>query len=200
MPKRNIIVVGASAGGIDALKRFVSGLPSDLQASLFVVLHLPRWAKSELPAILSRSGPLPAMHPRQNQPVQPGMIYVAPPDFHLLLDDHKIQLWRGPTENRNRPAINALFRSAAVAHREKVVGIVLSGCLDDGTTGLWWIKRHGGVAIVQDPTESAHPQMPRNALAHVEVDYVLETPRMGPLLAQLATGPPKKEGTHGNET
>src|SRR5437870_3187372 len=112
--KRDTIVIGASAGGVEALQRLVAGLPKDLQASVFVVLHLPPWHRSNLPAILNAAGPLAADFAKHDQPVKPGHIYVAPPDYHLLTDDSRAQLWRGPKENRHRPSINALFRSAAV--------------------------------------------------------------------------------------
>jgi len=188
MAGNDIIVVGASAGGVRALQDLAAGLPPDLRASLFVVLHVPPGTRSDLPWILGRSGPLPAVQAAEDATIEPGFIYVAPPDLHLLIDDHKVHLWRGPKENRQRPSVNALFRSAAVAHGNRVTGIVLTGALDDGTTGLWWIKRHGGVCIVQDPLEAAYPDMPRSALEHVDVDYILRVSEMGALLAGLAAG------------
>ncbi|HEY1341565.1 MAG TPA: chemotaxis protein CheB, partial [Bryobacteraceae bacterium] len=138
--KPDIVVVGASSGGVEALQQFAGGLPRDFPAAVFVVLHLLPWAPSLLPDILSRAGPLTAMHAENDQPIEPGRIYVAPPDRHLLVEEDRMALWRGPKENLHRPAVNALFRSAAVAHRERVVGIVMSGALDDGSAGLWWIK------------------------------------------------------------
>src|SRR3954451_21393511 len=164
---RDIIMIGTSAGGIEPLKQIVSNLPADLPASIFVVVHLPPWHRSALPSVLSRCGRLPASHPTSGELIRPGHIYVAQPDFHLLLDEeNKIQLWRGPKENRHRPAINASFRSAAVNYRDRVIGVILSGMLDDGATGLWWIKHYGGVAVVQDPVQTQFPDMPCAALEH----------------------------------
>jgi two-component system chemotaxis response regulator CheB len=123
--------------------------------------------------------------------IEHGRIYVAPPDYHLLLDsEHKIQLWRGPKENNVRPSINALFRSAAVAFGPRVTGVILTGSLDDGTTGLWWIKRMGGVAIVQDPAEAQFPQMPRNALLHVTADYIARIAEIGRIVQELSRAAP----------
>jgi two-component system chemotaxis response regulator CheB len=184
----DIIVIGASAGGLEALQLLVAGLPQDFGATVFVVMHTPSRCRSELPAILSRSGRLPAIHPVHQQLIEPGYIYVAPPDYHLLTQDSRIQLWRGPKENRHRPAINALFRSAAVAYGKRVVGIVLSGSLDDGAAGLWWVKKHGGIGVVQDPSDARFPDMPRAVLEHVDVDYVLPASEIGPLLAELTGG------------
>ncbi len=164
------------------------GLPANLQASVFVVVHVPPGVKSELAAILSRSGPIPALQPSTGDKIERGRIYVAPPDRHLLIDDGHIELWRGPKENRFRPSVNALFRSAAVTYKERVAGVVLSGVLDDGTTGLWWVKRYGGVTIVQDPGETKFPEMVSSAMEHVEIDHIVRTNGMGKLLDQLADG------------
>jgi two-component system chemotaxis response regulator CheB len=128
---------------------------------------------------------LPALHPAGGQAIDCGTIYVAPPDYHLLLERDRVDLWRGPKENRHRPAVNALFRSAAVAFGNRVIGVVLSGLLDDGAAGLWWIKRFGGIAVVQDPEDAQSPEMPAAALEHVKVDYVLPASEIGPLLAKL---------------
>jgi two-component system chemotaxis response regulator CheB len=141
-----------------------------------------------LPAITTRNSHLPAVHAEPEQPFRHGRIYIAPPDYHLLVERDRVQLWRGPKENRHRPAINTLFRSAAVTHKHRVVGIILTGVLDDGATGLWWIKKYGGIAIVQDPHEAAFPDMPRNALDHVTVDYVARLSEMGTLLVSLVAG------------
>src|SRR5262249_3161219 len=148
----DIIVVGASAGGVEALMQLVSCLPPDLPATLFVVLHLPSHSSSALPQILRRHGQLSAVHPEDDEAFVPGTIYIAPPDHHLMLNGgHRISLTRGPRENSHRPAIDPLFRSAARAYGSRVVGIVLSGTQGDGTAGLQAIKMRGGVAIVQDP-------------------------------------------------
>jgi two-component system chemotaxis response regulator CheB len=186
--ERDIIVVGASAGGVEALIGLASVLSPDLPAAVFVVLHTPPWGRSELPQILSRSGPLPASLAADSQPFAHGHIYVAPPDYHLLLDNKRTLLWRGPKENRTRPAINPLFRSAAATHGSRVTGVVLTGVLDDGSAGLWWIRRNGGAAVVQEPSEAAFPDMPENALKYVDSAYVCGISRIGPLLTQLAKG------------
>jgi two-component system chemotaxis response regulator CheB len=186
--ERDIIVVGASAGGVEALISLVTGLPPDLPAAIFVVLHMPPWARSELPKILSSNGPLPARLAGDNQPFVSGQIYIAPPDHHLLLEKGCTLLWRGPRENRARPAINSLFRSAAGAYGSRVTGVVLSGALDDGSAGLWWIRRQGGAAVVQDPSDAAFPDMPQNALKYVDTAYVAGISEIGPLLARLARG------------
>jgi hypothetical protein len=184
-----VVVVGASAGGVEALARFVSGLPADLAASVFVVLHMPVDARSMLPLILSRSGPLPAVPAEDGAPIEPGRIYVAVPDRHLLVEPGRIRVLAGPRENSVRPAIDPLFRSAAWSYRDRVAGIVLSGVLDDGTEGLHTIKRRGGLAIVQDPADAICPAMPENAMRRVDVDYRLPAPKIGPLLATLARPP-----------
>ncbi len=185
---RDIIVVGASAGGVEALQRLAAGLPSNLPAALFFVLHRPAGYNSELAEVLTRSGPLPAKEAVSEEVFEHGRIYLAPPDYHMLLEGDRIQLWRGPKENRHRPAVNALFRSAAVAHGPRVIGVVLSGTLDDGTTGLWWIKRYGGLALVQHPESAAFPDMIYSALEHVEVDHIVKMEEMGGLIHTLVNG------------
>lgn len=186
MAKRDIIVIGASAGGIDPLKTLVHLLPRDLAAAILVVVHIAPWRRSDLPFILNHSGHIPALHPASGQIIEAGTIYVAPPDFHMLIQKDRIQLWHGPKENQHRPSVNTLFRSAAVAFKKRVVGVVLSGLLDDGSTGLWWVKEFGGLAVVQDPQEAAFPDMPQNALQNVAVDHVLTIPDMASLLASVA--------------
>jgi two-component system chemotaxis response regulator CheB len=194
--KRDIIAIGASAGGVEALQALVSTIPRDIPAALFVVLHMPSWTHSELPHVLARSGALPASHARHNEPIEHGKIYVAPPDYHLLVEKQRILLWRGPKENRHRPAVNALFRSAAVAYGERVTGVILSGALEDGSAGLWWVRRYGGAAMVQDPEEAAFPDMPRSALEHVDTAYVARLREMGALLTGLANGEEFEEWNH----
>jgi two-component system, chemotaxis family, protein-glutamate methylesterase/glutaminase len=173
MAHHDIIVIGGSAGGIQALRELVSGLPPNLPASLFVVVHVPPYAVSRLPQILSRAGRLPATHAIDGELVQRGRIYVAPPDRHLLVRQGRIALSRGPRENHSRPAIDPLFRSAARAYGSRVIGVVLSGALYDWSMGLLVVKTRGGIAIVQDPREAAVDSMPRSALELVEADYVL---------------------------
>lgn len=185
----DIIVVGASTGGVEALAQLAYALPSDLAAAVFVVLHVSPQATSYLPQILSRSGPLRAIHPADGEPICPGRIYVAPPDLHLMLESGRMQLVRGPRENRNRPAVDPLFRSAALAYGPRVIGIVLTGALDDGTAGLQTIKQRGGIAVVQDPKDALIPSMPESALEFVDVDYCLPLAKIGPMLARLAREP-----------
>src|SRR5262245_8360543 len=149
MAKRDIVVVGASAGGTEALTELVRGLPADFSATMFVVIHFPASASSMLPRILSRAGRLPALHPDDGDAFMPGRIYVARPDCHLMVRDGRLSVRRGPKENNSRPAIDPLFRSAARSAGHRVVGVVLSGNLDDGTACLVSLKQHGGIALVQ---------------------------------------------------
>ena len=179
------IVIGASAGGLEPLRDVVAQLPADLPAPVFVVMHLPPNHKSYLPEILSKTGPLPALHPTDNTKIEAGFIYVAPPDHHLLIDDGFVAVKRGPKENGFRPSIDALFRSAAYTYGAGAIGVVLSGALHDGTSGLWSIKRLGGIAIVQQPDQARYPSMPRSALEYVDADYKTQSNEIGPLLARL---------------
>jgi len=185
MPDHGIVVVGASAGGVEALADLATSLPDDLPAAVFVVLHLPATGTSALPEILRRHGPLPAAHVRDGEPIQSGRVYVAPPDHHVVLRTGHVHLSRGPRENGHRPAIDPLFRSAAREYGTRVIGVVLSGTLDDGTAGLLAIKSRGGVAVVQDPEDALYTGMPGNALEHVQVDHVASAASMGKLLASL---------------
>jgi len=196
VPSHNIVVVGASAGGVETLIKLVGSLPADLPASVLVVLHIPAQNPSLLPEILSRAGQLKAVHPKDGEAIQQGCIYVAPPDRHLLAAQGHVHLVRGPKENRLRPAIDPLFRSAAIAYGPKVVGVVLTGSLDDGTAGLRAIKRLGGVAIVQDPEEALYPSMPLSALEHVAIDYKLPVSAIGPLIVSLTRKPVDREGDY----
>ncbi|WP_018684896.1 chemotaxis protein CheB [Actinokineospora enzanensis] len=183
-PVRDLIVVGASAGGVEALGSLVSGLPAGLPAAVAVVLHMPARGSSALPRILDRLGPLPAVAARSGTPVRPGRVYAARPDHHLLVADDRFILSRGPTENGYRPSVDALFRSAAVAAGSRVVGVLLSGVLDDGVAGLVAIRRRGGLVLVQDPADALHPGMPENALRHVPTAVVLPAAEMGRWLAK----------------
>ena len=182
-----VIVVGASAGGVEAVRFLAAALPADFPAAVLVVLHIGAH-RSELPWLLNQAGPLPAVHPEDGDPVRPGRIYVAPPDRHMLVEPGRVRLTRGPRENWARPAIDPLFRSAARSYGTGAVGVVLTGGLNDGTAGLYEIKRAGGIAVVQDPADAAEPGMPRSALAHVAVDHCLPLARIGGLLVRLATG------------
>ena len=180
-----MICIGASAGGVTALQQLIGRLPAEFPASVFVVLHLPQTGTSVLPSILIRAGKLPVLHAVNNDPIVPGHIYVAPPGFHLTVERHGMRVTRGARENGNRPAIDPLFRSAALAFGPRVAGVVLSGLLDDGTVGLREIKRAGGIAIVQDPAHTPFPSMPQNALDHVVVDHCATPPAIGDFLVSL---------------
>src|SRR5215210_3284548 len=186
MSGRNIVVIGTSAGGVEALRALVTGLPADFAGSVFVVMHTAPDSPGVLAQILDRSGPLPAANAENRTRIRPGRIYVAPPDRHLLLEPGLMLTTRGPKENRFRPAVDPLFRSAAQTYGPRVVGVVMTGGLDDGTSGLWAVKRLGGTAVVQDPDEAFMPSMPLSALGQVEVDYTLPVAEIAPLLARLA--------------
>ena len=185
MAKKDIVVVGASAGGMGALEKLAAGLPADFPAAVFVVWHLSPGVKSVLPTIMSKAGPLPAAFPRDGGAIKPGRIYIGPNDHHMLLERGYIRVTKGPKENRFRPAIDPLFRSAAYIYGSRAIGVVLSGALDDGTAGLWAIKLRGGTAVVQDPMDAMHRSMPLNALDSVAVDYTLPVADMGPVLSRL---------------
>jgi two-component system chemotaxis response regulator CheB len=184
--RRDIVAVGASAGGVDALKRLVAALPSDYGGAVFVVMHISPEARSELPAILSRAGSLPAVAATDQMPIRHGHIHVAPPDHHLLVERGSLRVVQGPRENRHRPAIDPLFRSVAWAYGPRAIGVVLTGNLDDGTAGLWAIKSCGGTTIVQEPNDADHPEMPLNALMHNRVDHRLPLEGIAALLTRLA--------------
>lgn len=192
MVKRDIVTIGGSAGGMAPLLELARHLPKDFAASIFIVQHLAPYAPSNLPELLSRSGPLKAAHPKNGELIQPGRIYVAPPDHHLLIGEGKIIVAKGPKENRFRPSIDALFRSAAYVYGPRVIGLVLSGVLDDGTSGLWSIKRLGGLVLIQDPADAQFPDMPQNVLEYVRPDYTLPSREFADLLVQLTGVPAPK--------
>ena len=197
MSGHDIIVVGASAGGVETLCQLVSSLPPDLPAAVFIVLHIPVHGKSMLPTILNRAiakqhgelSSLQARHPTDGEVISPGRIYVAPSDKHLLIKDGCIHLARSVRENSHRPAIDPLFRTAARSYGQRVVGVILSGLLDDGTAGLAVIKQSGGVAICQDPEEALYSGMPSSAIETVDVDYILKVGDIGETLTYLASQP-----------
>ena len=185
----DIIVIGASMGGVEALSQLVAQLPPRLAASVFIVLHVSPDSRSLLPEILSRMGPLPAVHPVDHEPLEHGRIYVAPNDHHLLVEPGHVRVVRGPMENGHRPAVDPLFRSAARAYGARVVGVVLTGALSDGTAGLVAVKSQGGIAVVQDPEDAYCPDMPRSALEYVSADHRVRLSELGALLGRLARKP-----------
>lgn len=194
MPKKDIIVIGASAGGIEALRLIVRDLPKDFAASIFVVLHTAPQSPGILDQILARAGSLPATNATDKEQIQPGRMYVAPPDHHLLIEPGIVRVTKGPKENRFRPAIDPLFRSAAQAYGARVVGLILTGGLDDGTAGLRAVKQLGGTAIVQDPEDAVAPSMPASARRYVEVDYCLPLVEIAAQLVRLTGTPAEEKG------
>lgn len=186
MAGHDIIVIGASAGGFDAIQTLVRTLPADLPAAVFITLHIYERSEGILPELLQRSGRLPAALAVDGEPTRAGRIYVAPPDHHLVLAPGRIQLSHGPKENMQRPCINVMFRSAAAAYRERVAGVLLTGLLDDGAAGLWEIQQHHGATVVQDPDEATFRSMPDSAIRGLNVQYIVRLEEMGPLLARLS--------------
>jgi two-component system chemotaxis response regulator CheB len=189
------IVIGASSGGVSALLELAAALPADLDAVIGVVLHVGT-QRSILPQLLSARGPLPAHHPKDGQPLRRGVIHVAPPDHHMLFTVDAVRFSRGPRENHARPAVDPLFRATALAWRERSIGVVLTGELDDGTAGLAAIRECGGTAVVQDPATALEPSMPASALANVNVDHCVPLERIGPLLQALAGQAPPPAPPH----
>jgi two-component system chemotaxis response regulator CheB len=185
MPRRDIVVIGASAGGIEALRELTRRLPGDFPAAIFVVVHIPVDAPSMLPHILARAGRLPASHAKDGEPIEPGHIYVAPPNQHLLIERGATRVIYGPKENGHRPAIDPLFRTAARAYGNRVIAVVLSGNLNDGSHGIRTVKEHGGTAVVQDPDDALYPSMPTAAIEHADVEHVFPVASIGDLLDRL---------------
>jgi two-component system chemotaxis response regulator CheB len=185
----HIIVIGASAGGVETLKQLIQGLPQSIPATIFVVLHISPHAPSILPQILSRVTRIPVSHARHLERFEQGHIYVAPPDQHLLLTKQHIKLSRGPKVNASRPAIDALFQSAAHIFGGNVIGVVLTGMLADGSIGLQKIKQAGGKAIVQDPQDAIFPSMPQHAINTTAIDYILPIAQIAPQLMELVNMP-----------
>ena len=183
---RDIAVVGASAGGVEALRVLVRALPRDYAATLFVVLHVAPESPSILDRLLDNVSSLPVRRAEDGRTFRRGEIWVAPPDHHLVLREDAMQVSRGPRENRHRPSIDVLFRSAAIAYGPRVTGVVLTGMLDDGAAGLWAVKTRGGIAVVQDPDDAAYPDMPMNALEVVETDHCLPLADIPACIAALA--------------
>ena len=185
----DIVVMGGSAGGVEAMQRIVASFPANLPAAVFVVVHTSPGFDSALPEILSRRTPLKAAHAIHGEPIVKGRIYVAPPDNHIMLRPGYLAVQRGPKENGARPAVDPLFRSAAIAYGPRVIAVVVSGHLDCGTAGLVSVKARGGVAIVQQPGEAIAADMPRSAIGHVAVDHVLPIAEIGPAIVQLTQEP-----------
>ncbi|HEX8925439.1 MAG TPA: chemotaxis protein CheB [Terriglobales bacterium] len=185
MPSTDVVVIGASAGGIEALQQLCAGLPANLPAAILVVMHVSPYSDALLPRLLNRVGPLPAVHPKDGETIRKGKIYIAPPDLHMVVEDGHVRLVHGPRENHNRPAIDPTFRSAAMARGNHVIGVVLTGLLDDGTAGLTVIRAHGGDAVVQDPETAMFPSMPKNALQRVPDAHVSSLAEMPSLLSRL---------------
>ncbi len=183
-----LIVIGASAGGMDALKKLVAQIPADFPAPIFIVNHMGAHTTGEaLVKVLNENGSLPCEHGRDQEVFKSGHIYLAPSDQHMLIVKDKILITKGARENRSRPAIDPLFRSAAVAYSNRVIGVILTGYLDDGTSGMMAINRCGGLCIAQDPEDASYPDMPQSVIANVGVDYCLPVSEIGVLLADLVT-------------
>lgn len=189
-----VVLLGASAGGVEAISTVVSGLPPGLRAAVLVVLHVPAWGTSVLPSILRRCGPLPADHAVDGEPLLNGRIYVAPPDKHLVVEDGRVRLTAGPKENGVRPAVDTLFRSAAHSHGSDAIAVVLSGTLDDGTAGLLSVGAHGGVTAAQDPAEAAFPSMPESAIRFAKPAYVATALEIAGYVAELVDDDPEEDG------
>jgi len=186
MATRDTIVIGASAGGVQALSKLVEDLPADLSAAVFIVLHIPANIPSVLPAILAREAKLEVVHPVDGEPVKRGRVYVAPPDQHLIIENGYVKLVRGPKENLHRPSIDTLFRSAARWAGPRVIGVVLTGALDDGTVGMRAVNQRGGITVVQDPLDAPFPSMPMSVMQEIRVDYSLPLSEIAPLLDKLS--------------
>lgn len=189
MANGRIVVIGASIGGVTALRRLAPTLAADFPAPILVVVHVGAQS-SILPAILTAAGPLPAHHARDGERLRDAAIYVAPPDHHLLVDDQAVRLLRAAKEHNTRPAIDPLFLSAALTHGPGVIGVVMSGGGDDGTAGLQAIEKCGGVAVVQNPETAEEAGMPLSALKYVRVQHIAHLEEMGALLARLVDEPP----------
>jgi two-component system, chemotaxis family, protein-glutamate methylesterase/glutaminase len=189
---QRVIVIGASLSGIDALTELIGALPADFPAPIFIAQHVAPHSPGLLPQILTRAGKLRATHPMSPEVIENGRIYVAPPDRHMLIDKGNVRLSHGPHENLARPAIDPLFRSAALAYGPAVVGVVLTGQLDDGTAGLLAIKDRGGTTVVQEPSEATAQSMPLSALHHVSIDHRCTLAEMAILLTYLARDDPSE--------
>lgn len=186
---QRIIVIGASTGGFEAFKTIIKNLPKDFEVPIFIVWHMSPDVRGILPQVLNRENKILTAHAYNEEEIKPNRIYVAPPDNHMLIEDGKIFITHGPKENRFRPAIDPLFRSAAYSYGNRVIGIILTGALDDGTAGLWAVKHYGGIAIVQDPADAEVSSMPENAQHKVKVDYCIRVSEIADLLVRLSKEP-----------
>lgn len=189
MANHDVVAIGASAGGFQALSEIAKGLPGEFPAALLVTIHLHPEASNVLPDLVDRAGLLPAGFAKDGEEIAPGGIYIAPPDLHLLVNDGRVMLRRGPRENGARPAIDPMFRSVAVNYGSRAIGVILTGGLSDGASGLHAIKRCGGITVVQDPRDAASPDMPTSALAATPVDHIATLEEMAALLGRLASQP-----------
>jgi two-component system chemotaxis response regulator CheB len=197
MAIHDVVVIGGSAGSVEVLSELVRGLPRGLPAAVFIVCHFPPGSRSILPDILSQSGPLLAVHPRDGDPVHPGHIYVAPPDHHLLVEEGSVHLTRGPRESGHRPAIDPLFRSAARVYGPRAIGVVLTGAHYDGVAGLLAVRSSGGIAVVQNPGDALVAALPLNAALVAGADHIVPAAGLAPLLTELVHRPvpPKGDST-----
>jgi len=196
MATHDTIVIGASAGGVQALSTLIGDLPRDLPAAVFIVLHISAKVPSLLPDILARGSSLPVAHAIDGEPIERGRVYVAPPDQHLIIEDGFVKLVHGPKENLHRPSIDALFRSAARWKGSRVIGVVLTGARDDGKVGMGAVKQRGGIAIVQDPSDAPFPSMPMSVMQEIRVDYSVPLREIAPLLNQLSRELANDEGRY----
>ncbi len=185
---RDVIAVGASAGGIEALTALLAPLPAKLPAAILIVIHRSPFFEGNLPAVLGRRTAMPVAEPHRGESLVRGRVYVAPRDQHLVVDDGRLTVHRGPKQHHTRPAVDPLFESVAASHANRAVGVLLSGGGDDGVHGLLRIKAAGGVSLVQDPREALHPSMPRSAILYDHVDAVLPLAEMAATIEALALG------------
>jgi two-component system chemotaxis response regulator CheB len=187
---KHVVVVGASAGGFEAISKLIAGLPDNMPAAMFIVIHLSQASQASIiKQYFEKNTNYTCLIPQNEEQIKAGHIYIAPPDFHMLLKGSVIRLTKGPHENRWRPSINALFRSAAAVYDSRAIGIILSGMMDDGTSGMSAIKRSGGICIVQEPAEAQHPDMVNSVLYNVDVDYQVPVSDMGYILDDIFSKP-----------
>jgi len=189
MANRDVVAIGASAGGVEALIRLAEKFPADFPAAVLITIHLASHARSVLDDLLNRAGRLPARFAADDERLRKGHIYIAPPDRHLILEGEKLLLGHGPRENNTRPAIDPMMRSVAICCGARAIGVVLTGTLNDGASGLWAIGQCGGITVVQDPSDAAFPDMPLNAMNRLQPDHVVTLAAMPRLLASLVTQP-----------